>query len=93
MESEGPSVGWQERSSDAAAGAGNHSNDILIRLNGQDRKVQAGSTVASLLAELGLPRDRVAVEVDREIVRRGDWEGRQLTPGVTVEVVHFVGGG
>lgn len=93
MESEGPSVGWQERSSDAAAGAGNHSNDILIRLNGQDRKVQAGATVASLLAELGLQRDRVAVEVDREIVRRADWEGTQLTPGVTVEVVHFVGGG
>jgi len=94
MESEGPSVGWQERSSEAAAGAAHHSNnDILIRLNGQDRAIPAGTTVASLLDELALPRDRVAVEVDREIVRRADWEGTRLTPGVAVEVVHFVGGG
>ena len=93
MESEGSSVGWEERSSESAAGAANHPNDIVIRLNGNDRKIQAGTTVASLLAELGLPRDRVAVEVDRVIVRRDDWEGKHLTPGVAVEVVHFVGGG
>jgi thiamine biosynthesis protein ThiS len=85
-------VGWEERS-EAAGKADNHPKDILIRLNGHERRIQAGTTVASLLVELGLPRDRVAVEVDREIVRRGDWEGKQLTPGVTVEVVHFVGGG
>jgi thiamine biosynthesis protein ThiS len=93
MESEGPSVGWHERSSEAAAGAANHSNDIRICLNGQDRAIQAGTTVTGLLAELGLPADRVAVEVDRVIVRRADWEGTALTPGVAVEVVHFVGGG
>jgi thiamine biosynthesis protein ThiS len=93
MESEGPSVGWQERSSEAAAGAANHSNDIQIRLNGREHAIQAGTTVASLVAELGLPPDRVAVEVDRVIVRRADWEGTPLTPGGVVEVVHFVGGG
>ncbi len=93
MESEGPSVGWQESSSESATGAANHSKDIRIRLNGQERAFPAGITVAGLLAELGLASDRVAVEVDREIVRRADWEGTQLTPGVAVEVVHFVGGG
>jgi thiamine biosynthesis protein ThiS len=86
-------VGWQEHKGEAGAGAANHSSDILICLNGQQRTIQAGTTVAGLLAELGLPRDRVAVEIDREIVRRADWEGTQLTPGVAVEVVHFVGGG
>jgi thiamine biosynthesis protein ThiS len=93
MESEGPSVGWQEGSSDAATEAANHSNDIRIRLNGRERAIRSGTTVAGLLAELGLPRDRVAVEVDRVIVRRADWEGTPLTPGGVVEVVHFVGGG
>ena len=93
MESEGPSVGWEERNSEAATKAPNHPTGILIHLNGQDRTIQPGTTIVSLLAELGLPRDRVAVEVDREIVRRADWEGTQLTPGVAVEIVHFVGGG
>jgi thiamine biosynthesis protein ThiS len=93
MESEGPSVGWEERSNEATARTPNHPTGILIHLNGQDRTIQPGTTIASLLAELGLPRDRVAVEVDREIVRRADWEGTQLTPGVAVEIVHFVGGG
>ena len=93
MESEGSSVGWEERSSEIAAASANHPNRIVIRLNGNDHSIPAGATVASLLAQLGLPADRVAVEVDREIVRRRDWEGTQLTPGVAVEVVHFVGGG
>jgi thiamine biosynthesis protein ThiS len=93
MEAKGSSVGREERSARTAAGAANHPNEIVIRLNGSDHKIQAGTTVAHLLAELGLPADRVAVEVDREIVRRRDWEGRELTPGVAVEVVHFVGGG
>jgi thiamine biosynthesis protein ThiS len=79
-------VGWEELS-EAARKADDHPHDILIRLNGNQRRVQAGTTVASLLAE------RVAVEVDREIVRRADWEGKGLTPGVAVEIVHFVGGG
>jgi thiamine biosynthesis protein ThiS len=93
MESEGPSVGWEERSNEATARTPNHPTGILIHLNGQDRTIPLGTTIASLLAELGLPRDRVAVEVDREIVRRADWECTELTPGVAVEVVHFVGGG
>jgi thiamine biosynthesis protein ThiS len=66
---------------------------MLICLNGEDRKVRNGTTIAGLLADLGVSRDRVAVEVDRTIVRRADWEGTELSPGVAVEVVHFVGGG
>jgi thiamine biosynthesis protein ThiS len=66
---------------------------MLIQLNGEDRKVQPGTTIAGLLADLGVSQDRVAVEVNRTIVRRADWEGTQLSPGVVVEVVHFVGGG
>lgn len=93
MESEGPSVGWEERDTRSAGSAGLPTDDMMIRLNGEDRKVPPGTTIAGLLADLGVSRDRVAVEVDREIVRRADWEGTSLYPGVVVEVVHFVGGG
>ena len=93
MESEGPAVGWDERRVESASGAEKHACEIQIRLNGEDRKVPANATIASLLADLKLPPDRVAVELDREIVRRGEWEGKRLHPGVAVEVVHFVGGG
>jgi thiamine biosynthesis protein ThiS len=85
-------MGREERARERAV-AESHAAEFLICLNGEARQVRAGATVASLLAELGLAQDRVAVEVDRAIVRRGNWEGMRLTPGVAVEVVHFVGGG
>lgn len=93
MESEGPSVGWEERDKETTGSVGPHTAEMVIRLNGEDRNVQPGTTIAGLLADLGVSRDRVAVEVDREIVRRADWEGTSLSPGVVVEIVHFVGGG
>ena len=65
---------------------------VDIVLNGEPRGVAAGS-VADLLRELGVPAGRVAVEVDRRIVRRQEWESTRLTPGARVELVHFVGGG
>jgi thiamine biosynthesis protein ThiS len=67
--------------------------DCEILLNGDPHHIRAGSTVRDLLDELGLGVERVAVEVDRKIVRRADWDGRNLAPGASVEVVHFVGGG
>ena len=64
-----------------------------IVLNGDRRRIRTGSTVLDLLGELELGIERVAVEVDRRIVRRSYWAGRELAPGAAVEVVHFVGGG
>jgi len=37
--------------------------------------------------------DRVAVELNREIVSRAQWSGTQLKDGDRLEIVHFVGGG
>ena len=50
-------------------------------------------TVASLVAELGMKADRVAVELNLEIVPRARWETTSLKQGDKLEVVHFVGGG
>lgn len=68
--------------------------DILrIFLNGEPYETGEGATVAALVASLGLEPSRVAVELDRIIVRRADWDATRLAPGARVEVVHFVGGG
>lgn len=66
---------------------------IEITLNGDRREVPQGSSLAELLVFLGLPADRVAVEVDRKIVRKTEWEICRIEAGAEVEVVHFVGGG
>jgi sulfur carrier protein len=65
--------------------------DIL--LNGERRTLRAQLTVAALLDELGLAGKRVAVEVNRDIVPRGEHATRQLRDGDRVEIIHAIGGG
>lgn len=64
-----------------------------ITVNGQVRTVAAGETIARLLESLAIAPDQVAVELDRRIVRRGEWESTTLASGSSVEIVQFVGGG
>lgn len=71
----------------------NPTNLIEIVLNGEKRQVPEGLSVSGLLAHLGIPADRVAVELELEIVSRPRWEVTTVEPGAQVEVVHFVGGG
>ena len=65
--------------------------DIL--LNGETRSIAAGTTLATLLVELGLDARQVAVERNLEIVPRADYGSTTLTEGDRLEVVTFVGGG
>lgn len=64
-----------------------------IQVNGEARSAEAGLTVSELLADLQLEEDRVAVELDREILQRGAWASTELRDGAALEIVHFVGGG
>ena len=64
-----------------------------IVLNGEPRAVTEGSTVAALVAELGLSPQQVAVEKNREIVPRGAHAQVVLREGDQLEIVTFVGGG
>ena len=66
---------------------------MLLQLNGEPREFPDGLTVASLVASLGMKPDRVAVELNREIVARANWAATVLKDGDKLEVVHFVGGG
>ncbi len=65
---------------------------MKLVINGEEKSV-AASDVAALIAELGMKGDRVAVELNREIVPRPSWPQAALHDGDKLEIVHFVGGG
>ena len=50
-------------------------------------------TVAALLATLKIPAERVAIELNKTIVRKREWESTLVGEGAQVEIVEFVGGG
>lgn len=52
-----------------------------------------GLSVPALLAHLNIDPSRVAVEINRQIVRKPAWAETQIEDGALVEIVHFVGGG
>ena len=66
---------------------------MQLHINGEPRDFPEGLTVAALVAQLGMKPDRVAVELNLEIVPRSQWDTAQLKDGDKLEVVHFVGGG
>lgn len=66
---------------------------MKIILNGAAREVTAGARLSDLLAELGFEPERVAVERNRELVRRRDHAATELAPGDRLEIVTLVGGG
>ena len=66
---------------------------MLIQVNGESRGIGEGQTVAALLHELDIRADRVAVELNLEILDRKDFETRSLREGDRVEILSFIGGG
>lgn len=68
-------------------------DSIKIVLNGELRTIPAGLNVAGLLKCLEIDPAKVAVELNRAIVRKPEWESSEVGDGAQVEVVWFVGGG
>ena len=66
---------------------------MQIVLNGDAMEAPERSTVESLLQQLGISRDRVAVERNADIVPKAGYEKQLLSDGDRIEIVHFVGGG
>jgi len=73
----------------AAAGT----EGVQIVVNGELRRVLPGLDVRQLLAVLELDPERVAVEMNRAILRRPAWSGTPVVDGANFEIVQFVGGG
>lgn len=66
---------------------------MRIKINGDEKEIVNVSSLADLVAQLAMKADRVAVELNREIVPRASWEATLLKDGDELEIVHFVGGG
>jgi thiamine biosynthesis protein ThiS len=66
---------------------------MKLTINGKDRDFPAQLTVSQLLSELAMKQDRVALELNREIVPKAKWDATMLSDGDRLEIVHFVGGG
>jgi thiamine biosynthesis protein ThiS len=66
---------------------------IDIVVNGEPRAAEEGQTILELLHQLELDPSRVAIELDRRIVKQPLWAATQLRAGAQIEIVQFVGGG
>lgn len=68
-------------------------SNIDIEVNGEQRQIEGGLTVLRYLEALDIKPDRVAVELDRAIVKKAEWPQRVIQAGARLEIVQFVGGG
>ncbi len=66
---------------------------MRIYINGEGKDLSAALSLAELITQLDLPAGRIAVELNREVVRRSDWSVTMLNEDDRIEIVHFVGGG
>jgi len=66
---------------------------MRLRINGDEKEIGEATTVAQLVASLGLAGRRVAVERNREILPAAAWNAECLAENDVLEIVHFVGGG
>ena len=66
---------------------------IQIRVNGEARAWRRGATVADLLQDLEIKTERVAVELNLEILDRASFTQRLLHDGDRIEILSFIGGG
>ncbi len=66
---------------------------MRILVNGEERELAGEATLSDLLDGLGLEVEGIAIAVNMEIVRRGDYAGTMFSEGDEVEIVRAVGGG
>ncbi len=64
-----------------------------VTVNGEGRAFPAGTTLAEVVAALGLAPERLAIELNRCIVKRELWRSTPVDAGAEIEIVQFVGGG
>ena len=66
---------------------------MRLIVNGEEKDFPGVTTVASLVEHLGLKSDRLAIELNHDIVPRSQWAATALSEVDRLEIVHFVGGG
>ena len=66
---------------------------MRLTINGKEQSFDSPLTLSQLIEQLGMKGDRVAAELNRDIVSRSQWSETALKDGDQLEIVHFVGGG
>jgi thiamine biosynthesis protein ThiS len=66
---------------------------MKVFVNGDEKDFDPETSLADLITQLDLPVPRIAIELNREVVRRSDWGSTILKDDDRIEIVHFVGGG
>ena len=65
-----------------------------LTINGEEHyDLPEPLTVLALIAHLGLPEKKIAIERNREIVSKSTFETTELSDGDRLEIIHFIGGG
>jgi len=64
-----------------------------VTINGKKHDFREGIALSELIERLELADSRIAVELNKSVVRKGDWADTSITDSDVVEIVHFVGGG
>ena len=66
---------------------------MQIKINGETRELKENATIIEMLENLALPAERIAIELNREVIRKKDWASIVLNDADKIEIIHFVGGG
>jgi thiamine biosynthesis protein ThiS len=66
---------------------------MRVFVNGEQKDFETAVSLSELITQLDLPVPRIAIELNREVVRRSDWGSTMLRDDDRIEIVHFVGGG
>lgn len=64
-----------------------------IVINGEKKELGNELNLQELLKKLGLPDERIAIEVNKTVVRKKDWTNIKIKEADKIEIIHFVGGG
>lgn len=66
---------------------------MQVTINGETRNLETGINLRQLLEKLELPTERIAIELNKDVIRKKDWESIKIVESDKIEIIHFVGGG
>lgn len=66
---------------------------MKVFINGETKEIAGAINLIELLDNFSLPQERIAVELNKEVVRKKDWATILVKDADKIEIVHFVGGG
>ncbi len=66
---------------------------MRVLVNGETKEIPNEVNLSELLKNLSLPSERIAIELNKEVIRKRDWENVKVVDADKIEIIHFVGGG